>query len=252
MTDSIEPAVAALEAVLAPGTRLRELEPDLFSVLEPEDEVAHYDDKATAYDRLAASRIYSRLAWGIVPERFTRYIEDALASRSTGWVADVAAGSCVASAEAYVGCSRPILVLDRSIVMLRLGIARLRRIAGHVPENVVFLQGDANALPLRTDSMSTVLCHGAFHVFEAPEPVCTEWVRVLAPGGSLFVTSLVRGRAFGDAYLRLLHRAGEVAPPRSAAEFAAAIHPFWSGEPRLESQGNFAFLTYERAEPRSS
>jgi SAM-dependent methyltransferase len=243
--DPVAPASSALDAILAPTARLRELEPGLLSALDREDEGAPYDGKAAAYDRLVSWRTYSRLAWGVDIDRYPTFIGAALASRTSGWVVDVAAGSCVASASAYLDCPRPILVLDRSAAMLRHGLARLRRIAAELPTNVVFLQADASALPLRSDAVSTVLCHGAFHVFEAPEAICAEWTRVLEPGGSLFVTSLVRGRAFGDAYLRLLWRAGEIAPPRSPTEFAEAIRPFFGGEPQLESEGNFAFLSYD-------
>ena len=130
--------------------------------------------------------------------------------------------------------------------MLRRGMARLRELHGTVPPHIVFMQADANALPFRAGSMGTVVCHGAFHVFSDPSAVCAEWVRILKPGGQLYVSSLVRGRWLGDRYLGLLHRAGEVTRPRSAAEFAGLVESEMGASADLESIGNFAYLSLQK------
>lgn len=237
----------AIDQVLAPGASLREVEPGLLSVLEPEDEGAPYDARAAVYDRAVASRLYSELAWGLDPARHEAFIERALGSKTDGWALDVAAGSCVASAAAYASCSRPLIVLDRSLGMLRRGRDRLAGLLGSAPPNIIFLQADAAALPLCEGSVGTVVCHGAFHVFSEPHAVSGEWARVLAPGGSLFVSSLIRGRWLGDRYLGLLHRAGEITEPRSASEFAAAVRSRFAGASDLETVGNFAYLSFPEA-----
>src|SRR5262249_23849518 len=135
------------------------------------------------------------------------------------------------------------VVLDRSRGMLRRGMTRLRHLHGAIPQHIVFMQADADALPLRTGSMTTVVCHGAFHVFSSPSEVCAEWVRVLRSGGHLYVSSLVQGRWLGDQYLWLLHRAGEVTHPLSAAEFAGFVEGEVGAPAQREAIGNFAYLS---------
>jgi SAM-dependent methyltransferase len=235
-----------LTEVLIPGKSIRELEAGLVSVLDPDDEGATYDSRAAAYDRIVSSTLYCRVAWGISPSANTDFVAGGLTSGNEGWVVDIAAGSCASSAIAYQRTSRPLVILDRSLGMLRRGMARLRELHGTVPSHIVFMQADANALPFRAGSMATVVCHGAFHVFPDPSAVCSEWVRILKPGGRLYVSSLVRGRWLGDRYLGLLHRAGEVTQPRSAAEFAGLVESEIGGSAELESIGNFAYLSLEK------
>jgi demethylmenaquinone methyltransferase/2-methoxy-6-polyprenyl-1,4-benzoquinol methylase len=164
-------------------------------------------------------------------------------------VLDVAAGSCVPSAAAYPKTARPVVVLDRSLVMLRRGLARVRECNGSVPPNLCFLQGDATALPFRSDAFGTVLCHGALHVFPSPAPVCKEWRRVLARGGSLYVSSLVKGRWLGDRYLALLHRAGEIAPPRTPGEVASLLEAALGAPAQLNIVGNFVYASLRKPSP---
>lgn len=239
----------ALADVLAPGQPIREVEPGLFSVLAAGDEGAAYDTRAAAYDWLVSSRWYSQLAWGVAPAVHTDFITRALTGEPEGWVLDVAAGSCVPSAAAYPKTSRPVVVLDRSLVMLRRGMARVRESNGSIPPHLFFLQADATALPFRSDSFATVLCHGALHVFPSPRPVCSEWKRVLARSGSLFVSSLVRGRWLGDRYLALLHRAGEIAQPRTPDEVAGLLEAALGAPAQVNVLGNFAYLSLRKHRP---
>jgi SAM-dependent methyltransferase len=103
------------------------------------------------------------------------------------------------------------------------------------------VQADASALPIRSQSVATLLCHGAYHVFPETAQIVSEWRRVLEPRGSLFVSSLVRGRWIGDRYLGALHRAGEVAEPRSPGQFAAALKAECGRPIRCEAIGSFAY-----------
>jgi SAM-dependent methyltransferase len=241
--------VAALDEILDPERRIREVEPGLLSALGPDDEGAPYDTRAAAYDRLVSTPWYSNLAWGVPPETHTDFIRQALTASSEGWVVDVAAGSCVASAGAYPDTARPIVVLDRSLAMLRRGMDLVRRTCGGLPPHLTFLQADATALPFRDDTLATVLCHGALHVFPSPSDVCAEWARVLRPGGDLHVSSLVRGRWLGDRYLSLLHRAGEITKPRSAEEVAATLASLMGAHAELRPMGNFAYVSLRLPDP---
>src|SRR5262245_19459197 len=161
-----------LAEVLVSERPIREIEAGLFTVLDRGDEGAPYDSRAAAYDRLVSSTLYSRVAWGVSPAVHTEFIARGLTSEDKGWVLDVAAGSCVPSAAAYLRTSRPVIVLDRSVGMLRRGMARLRHLHGRIPPHVVFIQADANTLPFRSGSVATVVCHGAFHLFSSPAAVC--------------------------------------------------------------------------------
>ncbi len=92
---------------------------------------------------------------------------------------------------------------------------------------MIFLQGDILALPFRPKSFETVISMNVIHILDDARGVLSELDRVRAAGGSLSVSSLVRGRRLGNNYLSLLHRSrslcspdqtGGVASPRGAAE----------------------------------
>jgi ubiquinone/menaquinone biosynthesis C-methylase UbiE len=236
----------ALDGVIESDRPLRELEAGLFSALDPDDEGAPYDSRAAAYDRLVASDWYSRVAWGVRPDVHTDFIARGFASEDEGRVLDVAAGSCVSSAAAYAETSRPVVVLDRSLAMLRRGRARVIALRGEVPPRIAFLQADAGALPIRSGTFASVVCHGAFHVFASPETVAAECARVLRSGGKLFASSLVRGRWLGDRYLGLLHRAGEVTRPRTPGEFSRLVESAFGASGEVDAIGNFAYLTLRK------
>ena len=230
-----------IDTILAPGARLREVESGILSVLDDGDVGAPYDRVAATYDRAVANATYLRLAWGVTRDDNTRFIDAAFASANEGLLVDVAAGTCVDAAAVYARRARPTVVLDRSIAMLRRGRERLIEVAGEAPSHVTFLQADANALPFAAGSIATILCQGAYHVFPETTALTDEWRRVLAGEGHVFVSSLVRGRWFGDRYLGLLHRSGEIAAPRSAEEFRRRVERELARDLELEAVGNFAY-----------
>ena len=232
---------ADLESILDGGAALREVGNGLFSVLDEGDLGAPYDRVAATYDRAVSSPRYLRLAWGVTREDNPRFIDDAVASAPTGWIVDVAAGTCVDAAARHAQGARPTIVLDRSLAMLRRARERVLAFRDEIPSGLVFLQADANALPFVDGGVSTVLCQGAYHVFPETTSLTREWARVLAPGGDVFVSSLVLGRWFGDRYLGLLRRSGEIAPPRTAAEFRERIERELGRDFELEAVGNFAY-----------
>ena len=238
-----------LDSLIDARVTLREIEPQLFSALPPGDEGAHYDVFAAFYDRMVASPLYLRLAWGCTPSANAAFIRRAFESCGEGWVVDVAAGSCVDAVATYATTQRPTLVVDLSLAMLRRGMDRLRVLVRPLPENIIFLQADASSLPIRSNAVRTVLCHGAYHVFPAARDFVAEWRRVLHGEGAVFVSSLVRGRWFGDRYLNLLQRTGEVSAPFDAPRFAARLEETLDSPIHVETVGNFAYA-YTRAHTR--
>lgn len=71
--------------------------------------------------------------------------------------------------------------------------------------------------------------------------------RVLAPGGTLFVMSLVAEQGPGCYYLRLLHKAGEVAPPRTYDEIRQEVASVLGSEIEGEREGCMTFLVARAA-----
>lgn len=67
------------------------------------------------------------------------------------------------------------------------------------------------------------------HLFEDLEVVTSEIARVATPCASLFMASLIAERRLSAVYLSALHRAGEVAQPRTGAELARRLNEFDSG-----------------------
>lgn len=232
---------------LLPGVALRRVGPATFSVLPPGDVGAAYDRRAAVYDLLIGSRPYNRFMWDTAPDDYARFIGDAFTSRSDGAVLDLAAGSCLESAASYTQTDRPTIVLDRSLGMLARGEKRVNARCATPPANVVYLQADALALPFRDASFTSVVCHGALHLFDDPEQCGREWARVLAAEGTLRVSSLALAGRRGDRMLAMLERSGELATPREHEAIAEALAKGAQREASLRRQGNFAFV---RLDPR--
>jgi SAM-dependent methyltransferase len=100
---------------------------------------------------------------------------------------DVAAGTGHA-ARALAPSVRCAIALDATAAMLAEGKAAADR-AGI--RNLVFLRGDAAALPFPDGTFDVVVTRYAVHHFEAPERPVAEMVRCLRPGGRLAVADVV-------------------------------------------------------------
>jgi ubiquinone/menaquinone biosynthesis C-methylase UbiE len=177
-----------------------------------------YDGHAALYDRLVASRIYNHLAWSADPADYEGFARRAVTSAS-GPLLEVAAGTAIASAPAYRASDRPVVVTDRSRDMLTHAARRLAD-GGRVRPGVRFVQADAFDLPFAPGTFDTVLCLGFLHLVDDPLDLSRRLRRQLRPGGRLFFSSLVPATRVGSAYLTLLHRAGQVATPRTPNDLA--------------------------------
>lgn len=232
-----------LDGFVSSDAELREARPDIVSVLPPDVDGAPYDSRAAAYDRIVGSALYNRLLWGGSPERYRAFARRAVAS-GDGPLLDAGAGSGVFTAEAYADTDRPLLLVDRSLGMLEAARDRIAELAGGtLPSSIALLQADANDLPLQDGSIDTVLSMGMLHLFDGVAAHVNELGRVLAPGGRLFAMALVAEQWPGRAYLHLLHRAGEVAAPRTFNEMRRAVALGLGEEVDGEREGCMAFLT---------
>jgi SAM-dependent methyltransferase len=193
------------------------VENGIFSVLPDDTPGQRYDSRARAYDRMIGSRLYNRVFWGSAPDEYRAFARQAIESSSSGWLLDAGCGTLLLTAEAYASTpQRPVVALDQSIGMLQRAQERLAGISGGRSQHVVFLQADLLDLPFRAQGFQTVLSMGMLHLFDAVQPLVRALDSLVEPGGQLFLSSLVTNGRFGDRYMRLLHRAGEIAAPRTA------------------------------------
>lgn len=206
-----------------------------------------YDRHPGAYDRLIGNRLYNRLIWGVSPAEYTRFAARAVASDAGGPLLDVGSGSAVFTAPAYRAATRPLVLVDSSISMLQ---RAHDRVSSATPAPTAFVRADLFDLPFRPHNFSTVSCHGLLHLFDDIEAVLRALRGQLAPGGRLYATSLVAETRVGRGWLALMHRSGEIAPPRTAADLTARAGSVLGEELHVIVVGSMAFLTAGTTSPR--
>ncbi|HEY7874284.1 MAG TPA: class I SAM-dependent methyltransferase [Actinomycetota bacterium] len=112
----------------------------------------------------------------------------AVAAANGGPILDMPVGTAYFTtrvAEAHDGL---VVGVDIAEGMVRES-ARVARDAGL--ENLVTVCADAHRLPFPDGAFAAVLCSNGLQVIPGLRPVATELVRVLAPGGTLFVSVLL-------------------------------------------------------------
>jgi len=196
---------------------------------------ADYDRNARIYDRLIGNRLYNRLVWGTSPRDYSDFATEALAS-ADGPFLDAGCGTLVFTAEPYGASPRPLTLVDGSQGMLDKAAERLGESSANLR------RADLFDLPFEPGGFTTVACHGVLHVLAEPWRALASLRAQLAPGGTFFASMLVRDRAVGRAYLEMLQRAGEVGPPRSEAELAAAARDVFGDSGRVTRTGSMAWL----------
>lgn len=229
---------SVLAALLDPGREVEELGDGVISALAPEQRAADYDRSAAVYDRLVGTPLYNRIVWGSSPDEYAAFAAEAVAD-GDGPLLDLGCGSAIFSAEAYRHTERPLLLVDRSLEMLRRARERIPPAPGRT---LVLMQADLFDLPLRPACFATVACHGLLHLFEDLPRALTVLADQRAAGGSIYATSLVADRALGRRTLQLLQRRGEAATPRTEEEVVAASRLALGGEIGARRQGSMAFL----------
>jgi SAM-dependent methyltransferase len=222
-----------MDAPLSPGRTLRPADGGILSALPPGDEGAPYDRRAVVYDRLIGSPLYNRLAWGTHPSQYASFATEALAA-GDGPYLDAGCGTLVFTAAAYRRATRPLVLVDRSLGMLRRGAERL----GGAPATLV--QADIHDLPFERGHFTTIGCFAMLHVLSDPWAALAGLRERLPSGGRLFASMLVADGS--AAYLKALHRAGEVGPPRRTAELATTARSLFGGSVQVGRTGSMAWL----------
>jgi ubiquinone/menaquinone biosynthesis C-methylase UbiE len=150
----------------------------------------------------AVERAFTRQAAAFEDPRFNRlfttdseWLFERLPLSADDLVLDVAAGTGHV-ARRLAPHVRVVVALDATRAMLEQG-----RAAGG--GNVIFVQGDAGALPFADDSFDVVVSRFAVHHFERPEAQVAEMRRCLRPKGRLAVADIVADPAAGETQDRL-------------------------------------------------
>jgi ubiquinone/menaquinone biosynthesis C-methylase UbiE len=180
-------------------------------VLEPE-----------AMDTPAEAREYDAMDHAAVN---TRFIADFLAAHGPcrgGEVLDVGTGPArIAIALCQADPEARVLATDLSDAMLEL--ARRNVDAAHLVARIDCIRGDAKSLPWLDGRFEAVISNTIVHHIPDPSPALAEMVRLVAPGGTLFVRDLVRPATDHEvAALVATHAGGE--PPAARALFEASLH----------------------------
>lgn len=220
---------------------VEEVEEAVFSCIDRNDRHSEYDKKANLYDRIIGNALYNRLAWGNRPSHYAAFCHQALASSPGGIFLDAGCGSLTFTANAYASANNQLIVLlDRSIGMLRKGKQKIQRLRGGIPRNIVFLQGDIFNLPFQQAVFDTVAAFGVLHLFERKIDLLMELERVKQRSGQVFFSSLVGNNLFGRQYLKILKTAGEVASCHSSQSLRdlLSLSPF---QYQLSTIGNMAY-----------
>ncbi|MEO9222937.1 MAG: class I SAM-dependent methyltransferase, partial [Mycobacteriaceae bacterium] len=158
---------------------------------------------------------------------------------SDGPMLDVGCGTAVFTADCYRSTDRPVILVDRSLGMLA---RAAKRLAGADKGRLVLVQADLFDLPFRPGAFATVACHGLVHLFEDPGQLLRVLRSQVAPGGSLYATSLLAETRLGTQALRVLHRGGEAAVPRRENDLATLARAALGDNVELRREGGMGFL----------
>lgn len=134
-------------------------------------------------------------------------------------------------------------MVDRSVAMLEIAAERLGS-GGNQPEHLELVQADLFELPFREAHFSSILLNGALHLFEDLPRVLSGLNPLLRPGGSFYASALVAARPIGSLYLKGLHRAGEVAEPRSEGVLRATLEEATAARLEWRRVGCMVFVSW--------
>jgi ubiquinone/menaquinone biosynthesis C-methylase UbiE len=139
-------------------------------------------------------RAFSQQASTFADSRFNHVLTDAsewvfagIPRSERDLVLDVAAGTGLGG-RALAPDVRQVIALDATEAMLEVGRAKA---AAADLQNILFMRGDAAALPFLDNSFRTVLCRYALHHFPDPRVQLAEIKRVLAVRGWLGLADMV-------------------------------------------------------------
>lgn len=203
----------ALSPLIRQDVRLMLIEPHIYSVYPDDEQKNSYDRMGRFYDVVICNRFYNRLVWGYSPTDYAALTEHALKSSPDGWLLDAGCGSLAFTDKTYAAYPvRPVVLLDQSLTLLKIAKARLIKLTGEVPANLVFFHGDVLQLPFQPQSFGAIISMNVLHVLQDIKRMLLELRNVLKDGGTIFFTTLIKNHRFADRYLNLMGKAGEAVP----------------------------------------
>ena len=230
-------------SIISEDVALRRVEAGIYSVYAHGEVPGSFDrfGAATIYDRVLCNSFYNWLMWGYSIKEYLRFCESILSSSSEGWVLDVACGSLAFTMKLYADYSqRPVVLLDQSLNLLRKAKSRLVKQKSEVPANIVLLHADALKLPIRHNSVHTIISLNLLHCLDDIKTVIHEWKRVLTDDGMIALTTLLRNDRWGDNYLNALSRSDHVVS-RDKAQLFSVLNVL-NMPIRHQMFGNLAFI----------
>lgn len=217
--------------------------------LDSEVSVARrYDGLAGAsYDwlvrhELSAEFLFRRF-WGASHARVVRALAARLADASGARVLDVpvGGGAALARHREWLAAARWVVGVDLSARMLE---RASRRLAGIGLRDVVLLRAPATRLPLGDGTVDRVLAVNSLHCFADWMGALREIRRVLAPGGSLAGSCVVRGGGVAsDRRIERMREQGHFAVALAAREVERGLVAAGLGAVGCERVG--AVLVFE-------
>jgi ubiquinone/menaquinone biosynthesis C-methylase UbiE len=231
-----------LSQVISKDINLRLIEPQLYSVFHDIEVANPYDTGfGYIYDWVACNPLYNRLIWGYSVAKFASLAHDALTSSKEGHVLDLGCGSLAFTAKPYIHYSdRPVVLLDQSLKMLRIAKARLNKLNGKVPNNMVFLHADALQLPFQSKCFNTIISQNLLHCLDDTKKLLFGLKNVLSENGKMYFTTLVKGNRLADKYLKALADGGKLVP-RNIEEHQAVFKQLGMSI-TYDINGNMAYI----------
>jgi SAM-dependent methyltransferase len=232
----------SLATLLTDEAILRVIEPHIFSLYPEGENTSSYDRTGRFYDVVLCNPLYNRLVWGYSILEYESLMHNILGS-GEGWVLDAGCGSLAFTAKTYLDFSKgPFLLFDQSIKLLKMAKARITKLNGSVPEEMVFLHGDVRDLPFKPGSFPRIVSLNVIHVL-GPEDfrrMLLELKKVLNENGRMTFTTLVKNDRLSDGYIELLHKTGEMYP-RTIADVVEVFEEV-SIPVEFELRGGMAFI----------
>lgn len=192
---------------------MERLEQGIYTVLIADNIDSHYDRIfGNVYDWIACGRLYNRLMWGYSISEFSDVALAALNMTKEGLLLDLGCGSLAFTANTYARQQNlpPLVLLDSSLKLLKMAKKRMKNLNGVLPDNMLFLQGDARQLPFRSRCFQTIISLNLIHVIQDVSLLFSEVKRILRQNGQLLATTLVRNQRGTDRYLTMWEEKGEL------------------------------------------